>query len=231
MAQIEENKKHKDIAFSSGDSAFLKVGFSKENRQKGPSKETHSEFEKVPDMQLWTEFKRGSEAAFIFMYKKYFPQLYSYGFQFTNDHEFIQDCIQDLFIEIRKKRKNLSDTDCIKLYLFKILRRKIISAIRRRNNLKAKDISLQEFDVTFSIEHHLINQQLTQEKIEGLNRALENLSNRQKEAVYYFYYENFSYKEIAEMMDMAHVRSARNLIYRALDLLKTKLPASLKGVY
>lgn len=201
-------------------SSIQEASFAKGNLHKIKPGEGDGEFEGLPDIKLWAEFKDGNERAFIYIYKKYFPQLYNYGSQFTKDNELIEDCIQDLFIEIRKKQRNLCYTDSIKLYLFKSLRRKIIALVQKNNKLRLKNCSVQEFEVTFSVEHYIINQQLNEENVLRLNKAIGKLSPRQKEAIYYFYYEDFSYKQIAEMMNMSHIRSARNLIYRSLDLLK-----------
>jgi len=77
------------------------------------------------DLLLWKSFKSGSESAFIFIYEHNFEMLYSYGRRLTNNEDVIKDAIQDLFIELRKNRENLGDTDSIKFYLFKCLKRRI----------------------------------------------------------------------------------------------------------
>ena len=56
--------------------------------------------------------------------------------------------------------------------------------------------------------------------IDKLNQCLEQLTDRQKEAIYYYYFENFSYEQIKDIMGMHQIRSARNLIYRALAALR-----------
>ena len=54
---------------------------------------------------------------------------------------------------------------------------------------------------------------------------MSKLTLRQKEAVLYFYYEGMSYKEIADIMDLQKVKSARKLIYRSIDTLRKDLQA------
>lgn len=175
------------------------------------------------DLDCWKEFKLGNEAAFIQIYQQYFKVLFNYGFQFTTDHDMIQDCIQDLFIELRKNRKNLSDTNSIKKYLFKSLRRKIIYQLNKKQSLIRRYQKAEQFEVEFSVEDHMINRQLSQEKEERINKALSHLPVRQREAIYYFYYENMKYEEVAEVMNLSHIKSARNLIYKALGNLKLNL--------
>jgi len=78
------------------------------------------------DSRIWDEFRSGNESSFIYIYQNYFDKLYNYGLRITKDEDLVKDAIQDLFIELRKKRSHLGKTDSIKFYLFKCLKRKII---------------------------------------------------------------------------------------------------------
>jgi len=172
------------------------------------------------DLLLWKSFKSGNESAFILIYETYFEKLYSYGRRLTSDEGIIKDAIQDLFIELRENRENLGDTDSIKFYLFKCLKRKII---RELESWVYKHEELKEglpVEITFSHEQVLIDSQLDIEKTDRLNQALQGLSKRKREALYYLYYEGLSYEQIGDIMDLSHVKSARNLVYKALDFLR-----------
>lgn len=178
-------------------------------------------FAEKSDSEVWNLFKKGSEASFIHIYKTYFYLLYNYGAQFTNDQFLIKDAIQELFIYIRKRRNNLSDTDNIKLYLFKILKRTILRSIKEQKARHRKDEAFVEFRFTFSIENHIINRQIDEENITKLNKALKKLSVHQREAIYYYFYQNLSYSEITSLMGFSHIKSTRNLIYKAIKALKS----------
>lgn len=176
----------------------------------------------VDDKLLWISFKKGSESAFITIYKTYFAILYQYGFQFTKDKGLIKDAIQDLFIELRQKRNTLSNTTSIKLYLYKCIKRKILrlkeGAIN--NMISHQDLDGYNFEINFSVEHLLIVKQLSEEWTKRLNQAIVKLTKRQKEAIYYYFYEDLSYREVMEMMALDNIKSARNLIYKGLSNLK-----------
>ena len=53
-----------------------------------------------------------------------------------------------------------------------------------------------------------------------LKKSFEKLPNNQRKALYLFYYEDYSYKEVAEFMGMTNIKSARNLMYKAINNLK-----------
>jgi RNA polymerase sigma-70 factor (ECF subfamily) len=174
---------------------------------------------------LWKKFKEGSESAFIQIYRTYVHQLYHFGCQFSASEELVKDCLQDFFIYLRKTRSNLSNTDSIRLYLFKSFKRRILEYKKQHQKMleRQQDCSSTVFPVELSPEEAMINQQLTQTQILNLNNALKTISAKEREAVYYFYYENLSYQEIAKMMNFSHVSSARRLIYNALKHLRIQL--------
>ncbi len=170
------------------------------------------------DLSLWKSFKEGSESAFIFIYEKHFHLLANYGLQFLRDRDCLKDLIQDLFIEIRKNRASLSNTDSIKLYLYKAIRRKILKFIKKRDRYQL----VQEFpfQITHHIEHTIIQNQIDQRRTNLLHAGIKNLTVRQREAIYFYFYEDLSYDQIKELMGFSQTRAARNLIYRAIKELR-----------
>ncbi len=181
-------------------------------------------FESMEDKEIWSSFKKGHEGAFNFIYRKYFPILFRYGHGFTRDREIVKDCIQDLFIELRQSGKNLSDTTSIKYYLYRSIRYKILHYLKKNSPFSFTRVTGQwSFEFEVSHETKMIQEQLDQEQKEKLERVLKKLTKRQKEAVVYFFYEGFSYQQISSIMRMRNVKSARNLIYRALKKMKNSL--------
>jgi len=176
----------------------------------------------VSDAHLWQQFKEGSEAAFIKIYNENFNLLLNYGYQLTGNQELIEDCIQDIFIYLRQKRKSLGPTDFIKFYLMKCMKRKLLKEIKKSKI--SFSLEYQEgFQITFSHEDFLIDQQIEFEKSEKLNKALSLLSSKKREAIYYFYFQNLNYTQISELFGLSHVKSARNLVYKALSILKNSM--------
>jgi RNA polymerase sigma factor (sigma-70 family) len=175
------------------------------------------------DAAVWDAFKTGNESAFIYIYETYFDQLFVYGNQFARNEDIVKDAIQDLFIALRKTRSRLGRTDSIKFYLYKSLKRLVLKESRQWFNQCEELDNKQFFDFSFSHEQVLIERQLDEEKTAKLNRAIKSLPPRKREVIYYFYYEGMSYQQIQELMDLSHVKSARNLLYQALDFLRQQI--------
>lgn len=177
---------------------------------------------KWDDQILWSLFKGGDEAAFIIIYQDYCNLLFNYGCQFCQDEELIKDCLQDFFVYLREKRKNLGDTTSIKLYLMKAFKRRVIDYLNKHQgqNKKHEEFLLFQFPIEMSSEDKYIKNQLEEEEIITLKKALESLDVKEREAIYYFYYEKLTYEQIAVIFEFTHVSSARRLIYRALGKLR-----------
>ena len=192
-------------------------------RKKEPMDEVDNS--NTADAKLWKAFRNGDEAAFIAIYDAYANTLFNYGCQFTPDRELVKDCLQDFLIYLRKNRRGFSDTPHVKLYLLKAFRRRVVDYLKKYNkeNKQNESFLFYQFPVELSSETIYINQQIEEEQIEKLNRALKTLDAKEREAIYHFYYEGLSYEQIAEIFGFSHVSSARRLIYRGLSRLRKLL--------
>lgn len=176
------------------------------------------------DHEIWSLFKNGHEGAFRYIYERHIDVLYSYGQRFTPNKEVIRDCMQDLFVELRNSKK-LSNTNSIKFYLLKAFRNKLKRTLNQ--NSRFTMVSVNEWFLTNpaqpSVETVIIESRFKEEQKARLRSAINELPARQREALYYFYQENLTYAEVAEIMGFSYVRSARNMIYKAIEALRQAL--------
>ena len=181
-----------------------------------------SAFRDKKDSEIWIEFKKGSRSAFIYIYNTYFTELYSYSRQFTHDLDLIKDAIQDLFIRLNDSKERLSNVDNIKFYLYKSIKREIINVLNNRKNAELRNAEFQalEFQYEVSYEASLIDQQIDEETINNIKQAANNLSTRQREIIFYHFFEGFSISEIKDLMSFSSVQATYNLLNRALEQLK-----------
>jgi len=168
------------------------------------------------DLELWQALRRGDKQALETIYRTHAAALLKYGNKFVADGQLVEDCLQDLFIEIWQKGHNLSDTDSIKRYLFVALRRKIVRQLERKiKRIANEEPKEQQFHAEISIDEHLIQEELGQEQAQKIQHAMKNLSERQREAIYLKYFSGMDYPTIAEIMDINY-QSVRNLVFNAI---------------
>jgi RNA polymerase sigma factor (sigma-70 family) len=181
------------------------------------------------DKAIWAAFKSGNKNAFTVIFNTHVKALYAYGEKITHDKALVQDCIQDLFIDLWRKRETLGETDFIRFYLFKSIRRSIIRKLS--GNSKFIQASAMQgdfvFDIELSHEHKLIRDQLSEDQFKSLSAALNKLSSRQREAIYLKFYQKLSSQEIADTLQI-DINSLYNLISKAIEALRQAIQADKK---
>jgi RNA polymerase sigma-70 factor (ECF subfamily) len=170
------------------------------------------------DIELWNAFKEGDRKAFADLFKQYYPLLVQYGSKLCPDEEQLQDCVQELFIELWQS-ESTAPIQSVKAYLLRALKYKIFRLYRKQN--KIAEISE---DMAFEISHEnfLINSLDEQHKVLRIVNAVKQLPHRQKEIVYLKLYQQLSYEELGEIMQINY-QAARNLFYQAIKSLRKLL--------
>jgi len=179
---------------------------------------------RIEDSQLWLEFQAGNETAYATIYNDNVAMLYGYGLKLVNDKELIKDCIQDLFIEIWNTKHKLAPVRSIKSYLFKSIRRKIISEAikRRKTTLDSSVLSILKIPTTPSAEYDLIEKQRFDRQRQKLKEAMRSLTDRQREVIHLKYYVQLSYKEIAGVMTLS-TKGVYKLMGRSIKFLRQNI--------
>ena len=181
--------------------------------------------------QLWEAFRDGDARALSTLFEMHYDALYHYGLKLTGDEELVKDCIQNLFQKLWRRREGLRAVQVVKAYLFKALRRHLgdeTKLLKKHRHLLPT--YTDSFEVTYSHEEFLIAQQGDAEQSARLLAALNQLSKRQREALYLKFFDGFSYERIAEVMSL-NVQSVRNLIFNALQTLRKVLVMALSLLF
>jgi len=175
------------------------------------------------DKTIWQEFREDSEAALTVIYDQLAPALYNYGRHLCNDHSLIQDVIQDLFLHLWNKRSELPDVTYIKSYLITAFRRRIIDKLKKQGVVGVEEIAGQmDFNIQLSIEQEWILSDEKEELAQRVQSLLNDLTKRQKEAIFLKFYQGLSNDEIAEIMAIS-VPAVYNIMFKAMLILRTKL--------
>lgn len=174
--------------------------------------------------QIWQHFKQGSEDAYTYLYNTYFFILFNYGRQFCSSKEQIKDCIQDLFVELWEKRERLGDTDAIKYYLLKCLRRKIAGKVPKHHFITAdhKIEASDAFPMVLPLEYHMIEELKEKEKVQRLRQAVNALSVKQREVIFLTFYENLTQQQVASVLSV-EIKTVRNLLWKSIKALRSIL--------
>jgi RNA polymerase sigma factor (sigma-70 family) len=179
---------------------------------KNPVNIAHPE---VSEARLWFLFLSGEQKALSEIASLHYKALYNYGFRFSQDGEFVRDCLQELFMELWERREKLSETHFVKSYLLKALRHKMINESLRFKRFKVHD-HLPFFDfVEKSVESMIVENDTLNERDHRLRLIISRLTSRQQEVIYLRFYQGMEYSQITQIMVMER-QSVANLLHRSL---------------
>ncbi|RXM44362.1 RNA polymerase sigma factor [Flavobacterium sp. YO64] len=182
----------------------------------------------IDDNTLWNDLKIGDEKSFSLLFERHYSDLVSYGNSLSPYAEKVQDCVQDVFTDIWLYRNSLEGSVVVKAYLLSSVRKRI-ARLYERDHIFRKTASTDavEFLLEFAVDTELLDDDYaTKEKVIHLNKLLNELPPRQKEALYLRYHQGLSVEQIAEMLDINY-QSANNLLHRALLTLRKEWKGSL----
>lgn len=183
-----------------------------------------SDNDEARDSGVWNAFREGNREAFDYIFRHHASGLFAYGSRFTKDDELVHDAIQDLFVELWNRRQNLSETNSIRFYLLKALRRRIARTLlgMKRSEAIAEDMHYIAEKIHFSVEHLLVMRETEQFKRAHLKKAMESLTRRQREAIYLKFFQGLNNQAIASVMGLSY-SSVNTLVSQAISALRGAL--------
>ena len=154
------------------------------------------------------------------LYDMTYQCLYIYGFKMLQDKEKVKDSIQEMFLEIWKKRGSLAEVRSLQPYLFTYLKRKLYGHTKEiSQTLSAEYLPDQE---EMPYEKMLIENESSEIERQKLKDGFDRLTPRQKEVIRLLYYEGLTHDEIAKYTSSTK-RTVYNHIYQAVEKLKKNM--------
>jgi len=161
------------------------------------------------------------------IYIKYYDHILNYGLKLYPNADFVKDCIQDLFVKLYSNKK-LQNKAHIRAYLLKSIRNLIIDKLSKNKQLVSEQlISFHMIVDENDLEQKMGNNDEELLLLKKLLYSFDQLSENQKQVVYFRYVQDLSHKEIAEILDM-NEQSSMNLLSRAMIKLRKLIQSDFK---
>ncbi|GAB3718673.1 sigma-70 family RNA polymerase sigma factor [Spirosoma flavus] len=174
---------------------------------------------------LWPKFQAGDEQAFQQVYQLHIRHLLNYGLRLCGSVATVEDCLQDVFTELWHYRQRVVQPASVRFYLLKALRNRLKAQYRREQPFISgwdddrDEIGQSTFTIEPSAEQQLIALDIDSERAEQIRLAMNALSPRQREIIYLRYFNDLSYEQICELMNINY-QTARSQIYSSLKQLR-----------
>ncbi|MGO1469232.1 MAG: RNA polymerase sigma factor [Tissierella sp.] len=146
------------------------------------------------EKELIKALKRGKEEAYIELVNTYGNRLLKTCFLMIKDEKEAEDIVQETFIKIFKYIKNFQENSSLYTWIYKILQNTIIDKSRKLIlTVPYEDYTVSEEN----IEEIIIDK----ENKELLKENLKQINFIYRQVLILFYFDDFSIKEISEILD------------------------------
>ena len=168
-------------------------------------------------MTAWCQrLRRSDHSAFESVFRTFHDPLVNYTFLLTKNRDVALDIAQDAFIKLWERRESLDPNRSIKALLYTIVRNLAYNHRRDQMTREAKLAgSPDEVRPEYSNPHDDLAAGMLQEKMQ---RWIDALPTRQREALILSRNQGLSHEEIASVMELSP-RTVNNHIVRALKYL------------
>ena len=174
----------------------------------------------------WQAFVAGDERILEHVYNTFFNSLFNFGRKYTTNEDLIADAIQDLFVRLWKNRRNLQKPKSLKNYLFKGFRNHLNDRLKSEARYVPDEFGDQcVFEWAPSAEDIQVSTEMVTARKNRLDEAMARLTDRQREAIFLRFYEEFSYVEVAEVLGIT-IKATYKLMARSIEVIRVGLDSN-----
>lgn len=178
--------------------------------------------EHFDDQYLIRKFiEDGSDRSFEDIYRKYNKMIYNYvkTILYFSENNIIEEMISEIFLNVYLNINKLKDISKFKSWIYRIAHNLCVNYIRlKRRKDNSKKIKDEIIDKSNQLENKFINQELKDQ----IYKTILNFDDISREMVILKYYEQMTYEDISEIMNIT-IPSLKYRMTLALDELYKKL--------
>ncbi len=172
----------------------------------------------LTDKELVMKLRDHEEDGMIILYKTYWKELYVAAFSVLRDKEDCEDIIQDLFIKIWNKRKELEITSSLRNYLLAAVRYEVYRKVR--GSRKYESLLTEIIDTV--VDHSLCNELEYKELQSRIANVIDTLPTKCREVYQLSRHEQLSHQEISTRLSIS-TKTVRNHLTKALHYLRLSM--------
>ncbi len=153
-----------------------------------------------PDSYLLQKMHQGAahkEEAFRDLVVAYGPVLYRQIRRITKNHEWTNDCLQNVFIKVFEKIDSFKGESSLYSWLYRIAHNEALNILEKENRRSGADVSAHTIEIIAG--HHQLDQ-FTPEQVQGwLEEAIDSLPDKQAEVFELRYFQDLKFSEISQL--------------------------------
>lgn len=174
------------------------------------------------EAQLITLAQGGNQEAFSKLFSLHGRRIYFAAYSFLHNVDDASDIVQEVFLRAYKNIGTFDTKRAFYPWLYRIARNLCINTVQRSSR---KETGLPAEELIPARTDDPASELLRKEEIEGLRKALDQLQDKHREIITLKTFQDCSYAEIAEILDIP-IGTVMSRLYTA----RTKLRAILMEV-
>jgi RNA polymerase sigma-70 factor (ECF subfamily) len=178
----------------------------------------------LTDSELITSYGNGSEHCLAILIERHQSKIFSFIYSKTSDRELSNDIFQDTFVKVihKLKLKAYNDEGKFTSWVMRIAHNLIIDHYRNESKVKKMrdndDFSILETltDGSPTIENFMVTEQINQDVV----KLIDFLPYDQQEVLKMRIYDDMSFQEIADIIDVSINTALGRMRYAVINLRK-----------
>lgn len=179
----------------------------------------------LSDKEIVEKYLAGDVEAFALLIQKYEAGLYRYCLRFTGNSQDAQDMAQQTFIKVFENIEKIDLDRELKSWIYTVATNLCRSLYRKKREVNFSDLEGPDSEDEGSTENYFednnvdVSGDVEQRELkEKVSKALEKLPEKYRVVLNLYYIEEFSYEEMAEMLEIplntvrTHLRRAKEKI-------------------
>lgn len=178
----------------------------------------------MDERELITKFKQGDRSAFRQLVEKYQDPVINISYRFLRNKEEAEETAQEVFLKVYLSAKTYQHNNKFSTWLFKIAVNLCLNKLREKKKLPTSQLE-EDLPAPLKLQPDKL---LEQENLNrAIRKAIDSLPDQQRTVILLNQFEEFSYLEMAGILDCS-LSAIESRLFRAKENLKRILAPFIK---
>lgn len=219
---------HTGVSSIALDRGFLTMGSVRPGS--GTSAGLDAAIDTLTDADVMLRVKAGDDTAFAYLVQKYRRPMINFMYRMSHNSAAAEDLAQEVFLRVYRSREGYEPSAKFTTWLYRIATNLAVNHARdTRHERPEAMVSLDEPDEESGTTMDVADSSLTaeqailrRERMDAIRQKVQALPERQRLAVIMHKYQQFDYKQIAEVLKLSE-SATKSLLFRAYETLREQL--------